>query len=198
METTEHITEAYVRHVLGWFTNSNIKAKGGKEIDILAIDVRENKYHIESGVTHKKNWALKSKRSKEDFDLEKGKTKWKHRNSVDFFIKEKFNDKRVIEKLIDFDFNDNYKKIIVVWQVANNEVFEYGKSKGVEVWELKDKVKNLMNSLGETYYSDDILRTLQLVNKVNEERKKGFLSFLKQKIYDKNFMRIVKEGLKEV
>ena len=38
METTEHIVESYVRFCLGWFTNSNIKGKGGKEIDILAID----------------------------------------------------------------------------------------------------------------------------------------------------------------
>ena len=38
METTEHIVESYVRFVKKWFTISNIKAKGGKEIDILAVD----------------------------------------------------------------------------------------------------------------------------------------------------------------
>lgn len=171
METTEHIVESYVRHVLGWFTNSNIKAKGGKEIDILAIDKKGKKYHIECGVTHKKHWALRASPSANDFLFERKKTKdvkrWRHRNSVDFFIKEKFNDKRVIKRLKDFGFNNNYKKIIVAWQVAENEVHEYARKKNIEIWELKYKVNDLIESLGETYYSDDILRTLQLVKKAS-------------------------------
>lgn len=169
METTEHITESYVRYVLKWFTNSNIKAKGGKEIDILAIDGRGNRFHIESGVTHKKNWALKSCATENDFLIEKKKTKdvkrWRHRNSVDFFIKEKFEDERVIEKLKEFGFKKNYKKIIVVWQTVDQNVHSYAQMKNVTIWELKEKIQELMNALGETYYSDDILRTLQLVKK---------------------------------
>ena len=69
METTEHITESYIRYVKKWFTNSNIKCKGGKEIDIIAIDSNENRYHIECGVTHKKSFALKSKPSEGLFNL---------------------------------------------------------------------------------------------------------------------------------
>lgn len=172
METTEHIAEEYVRHKLKWFTNPNIKAKGGKEIDILAIDKKGRRYWIECGVTHKINWALKSKADRKDFQVlkrEKSNKKiWRHRNSVDYFISHKFNDPKLKEKLKDFGFKKgNYKKIIVCWQTKTESVKKYSKRKGIyEVWELKNKMKDLMSDLGETYYSDDILRTLQLAHKV--------------------------------
>lgn len=201
METTEHITESYVRHVLGWFTNSNIKARGGKEIDIIAVDKKGNKYHIECGVTHKKQFALMAKPSKNALYYVIKKTKkvrkWRHRNSVDFFVRAKFNDKKIKERLKDFGFKKNYKKIIVVWQVADKKVHKYAKSKGVEIWELKDKIKELTKTLGETYYPDDILRTLQLVNKVNKESKNEIIFSIKEMVKDKKVIREIKRELKD-
>jgi len=174
METTEHITESYVRYCLNWFTNSNIKAKGGKEIDILAMDKDGNKYWIECGVTHKKHWSLKARATEKDFQevsrKEGSKRVFRHGNSVDYFVEKKFNDPRLKEKIKEFGFSgENYKKIIVCWQVKDDEVKRYAKKKGIEIWELKEKMKKLRKKLGETYYSDDILRTLQLVNKLDEE-----------------------------
>jgi len=171
METTEHITESYVRYCLEWFTNSNIKAKGGKEIDILAIDKKGKKYWIECGITHKKHWSLKAKADEKDKQKVIRKTGeklvWRHRNSVDYFIEHKFNDDRLKEEIKKFGFkNKNYKKIIVCWQVSGPETEKYANKKGIEIWELKEKMKELKKKIGETYYSDDILRTLQLVNKM--------------------------------
>jgi hypothetical protein len=174
METTEHIAEEYMRHCLKWFTTSNIKAKGNKEADISAIDKKENKYWVECQVTHKKHWALKSRAEEKDFHeisrKEGPKKAWRHRNSVDFFIKQKFGDPDIKEEIKKYGFNEgDYKRIIVCWQInekESKEVLNYAKKNGIdEIWELKDKLKILMGGIGETYYFDDILRTLQLVNR---------------------------------
>ena len=166
METTEHIVESYVRFVRGWFTNSNIKCKNGKEIDILAIDpITGKKYHIECGITHTKAWALKKSPSKTDYSIKKdGSKKWHHRNSVDFFIENKFSDKHVQGKLKQMGF-EKCKKIIACFHVSDPSVIKYAKTKKIETIEIKDKIPELMKVLGDTYYSDDILRTLQLVSK---------------------------------
>jgi hypothetical protein len=176
METTEHIVEEYARHVLGWFTNSNIKAKNGKEVDIIAIDLEGNKYWIECGITHKSGWALKAEKDNDkDFNViqrQKGDIKaWRKKNSIDYFVEHKFQSKEIAEKFKEMKFR-NYKKIIAVWQVNKKDrenVIEYAKKKGVEIWEMKAKMRELIDSLGETYYSDDILRTLQLANKAMED-----------------------------
>ena len=203
METTEHIVESYVRFVKKWFTISNIKAKGGKEIDLLAIDKDGNRYHIESGVTHLKSWGLISKPSKDDFITVKKKTKevtqWRRRNSVDFFRKEKFGNSKVLEKLREFGFSGNkYKKIIVTWGVAEPDVHEYAKKHGIEVWELKNKLKELIDEIGLTYYSDDILRTLQLVKISRTMQVKSKINGILEKIEDKKLKREIRKELKDL
>jgi len=198
METTEHITESYIRYVKKWYTNSNIKCKGGKEIDIIAIDKNGKKYHIECGVTHKKHWALKSRVEKGDIEINGNRRKWKHRNSVDFFLKEKFNDNRVKEVLKDHGFKENYKKIIVVWDVKSSDVFDYAKKKDIEIWCLKEKIIELLSSLGETYYEDDINRTLQLVGKALKERINILHKELPKLISNKKELKCVKERIKKL
>ena len=173
-ETTEHIVESYVRYYLRWFTNSNIKAKGNKEIDILAIDRLGNRFWIECGVTHTKHWSLKAKSTDKDFQgIERKdgiKKFWRHKNSVDYFIKHKFEDLRLKERLEDFGFNDdNYTKIICCWQVKDKDAKEYAKKNGIEIWELKEKMRDFMQDIGESHYGDDILRTLQLVKKLGDK-----------------------------
>lgn len=172
METTEHLVEEYARHVLKWYTNSNIKAKNGKEIDIIAVDNKGKKYWIECGITHKKNWALKAKVDVEkDFNEIKRrggfKKSWRKRNSIDYFIKHKFESKEIKEEFAKRKFK-GYQKIIAVWQIREKEkkeVLAYAKKKDIVIWEMKDRIRELIGSLGETYYSDDILRTLQLAGK---------------------------------
>ncbi len=172
-ETTEHIAESYIRHCLHWFTNTNIKARNNKEIDILAVDKKGNKYWIECGVSHDKAWKLKAEAQERDFQKIERKSgykkAWRNRNSVDYFIEHKFENEYLKEKIKEFGFKDgNYNKIIVCWAIQNSKVKDYAKNKGVKVWELKEKIKELMKELGETYYGDDILRTLQLVGKLED------------------------------
>ncbi|MEK6854690.1 MAG: hypothetical protein AABX73_00530 [Nanoarchaeota archaeon] len=170
-ETTERIVESFVRYYLRWFTNSNIKAKGNKEIDILAIDQHGNKFWIECGITHLKTWALKSHATEKDYQnierKEGMKKAWRHKNSVDYFISCKFDDPKLKEKLKDFNFVDgSYTKIIACWQVKDENVIKYAKSKDIEIWQLKERMKDFIKDIGESHYEDPILRTLQLVKKL--------------------------------
>jgi hypothetical protein len=52
MEPKVHIIEKYFQVVLGSVTMTNVKCKGGKEIDLLAMDPKTlEKYHVESRVS---------------------------------------------------------------------------------------------------------------------------------------------------
>lgn len=169
METSEHIIEAYVRYCKNWFTNSNIKTKGGKEIDILAIDVHGNKYWIESGVTitgfklirkSKRSPHTTNQKTKRKYD------KWIDKNGLDYFIEVKFKDASNLEKLNELGFK-KYQKIIVCFEVGESEVHKEAKKQGIEIWELKKILHELIDKIGTTHYSDEILRTIQLVKKAN-------------------------------
>jgi hypothetical protein len=52
MEPEVHIIEKYFQEVLHCFTMTNIRCKGGKEIDLLAVNpITGKRYHIESRVS---------------------------------------------------------------------------------------------------------------------------------------------------
>lgn len=169
METTEHITESYIRYVKNWLTMPNIKCANGNEIDIIAYDSQKNIfYHIECGVTFMSHWALKSKPLKSEYNPKT--KKYSRRNSVDFFVDKKFNHKNVKEKLKELKFK-NTRNIIVCWKVKDNQVINYAKSKKVEIWQMKDFIGKFSEDLklDNKYYVDDIVRTIQLVKKSEKE-----------------------------
>jgi hypothetical protein len=90
MEPEVHIIEKYFQIVLGCFTMANVKCKGGKEIDLLAINPKNlERYHIESRVST--TFKLRHKAT-----FTKGGTC--HKNGIDYISKEKFSDKHVLEK----------------------------------------------------------------------------------------------------
>lgn len=169
METTEKIVEAYVRYVKGWFTIPNIKCPGQKEIDILAVDVSNpsqlRRYHIESGVSISGSY---SNLTVKDFSPEHLKIRVKQaeqRRTLGYFIKHKFNNDFVIEKLKSYNFlEDNYQKVVVSWKWDHN-VEEAAERASIELWDFREILKVIASSCcaDRTYFTDDTMRTLQLM-----------------------------------
>lgn len=164
METTEKITEQYIRYVKNWLTMSNIRCGHGKEIDIIAFDTRAKQfYHIEVGVTFSgSQFQLRAHPGPKEHNKKTGK--YKRRNSVDFFIDKKFNDPDILQRLHELKFS-KAKNIIVSWRLAEEEAIQYAKSKNIEVWQMRDFLKEFADKLrrDDRYYVDDIIRTIQLV-----------------------------------
>jgi hypothetical protein len=90
MEPEVHIIEKYFQEVLHCFTMTNVRCKGGKEIDLLAVNPKTGqKYHVESRVST--TFKLKEEATRKG----NGTT---HRDGLDYFQKEKFEHPAVLER----------------------------------------------------------------------------------------------------
>lgn len=169
METTEKIVEAYVRHVKGWFTFPNIKCGGQMEIDLLAIDASDprkvRRYHVESGISISGSY---SRLTNKPFSTDALKVRVKQagqRRTLGYFAERKFGDPGVVEKLKSFGFvPGNYSKVIVSWG-WDDDVPAAAKQAGVELWDFKEILKKIAAQCrsDRTYFTDDTMRTLQLM-----------------------------------
>jgi len=175
METTEKIVEAYVRYVKGCFTIPNIKCKGQYEIDLLAVRTDEDgsvhRYHIESGVSI----SAYSKLTNDQFVPENirvpGKSV-KQRRTLGNYVERKFGAPEVIERLKDYGLMPgNYSRIIVTWGWEDG-VREAAAAMGVELWDFRDILRDIQEHCREksTYFTDDTLRTLQLMAKATANK----------------------------
>lgn len=157
MEPEVHILEKYFQVVLGCLTMANVKCKGGKEIDLLAMNPKTSKrFHIEARVTR-----TGFKIAKDETFTKKGKhIGTAHRIGVPYFDKEKFEDPRVKEKIVEVFGKAPYEKILVVWDVSEPSVIPYAKEKyGINIW----LIRNLLKDLGKISGSrDDVLRLAEL------------------------------------
>jgi len=161
MEPEVHIIEKYLQETQSLFTITNIRLKGGKEIDLLAIDASgKNRYHIECRIATERS-----------FRLSLGDAPKK---GLDYLIKRKFNDPRVSSHVKSIFKSDDYSKVLVVWDVQNEKVIEDAKKRGIEIWLMRDILKELNLNIRCKGYRDDILRTIELMGK--EERKKPLYS----------------------
>lgn len=101
---------------------TNIRCKGNKEIDLLAINPRTgDKFHVESRVGTSPSFKIRIK----DTYTSKGRP---HKIGLDYFDKEKFNHPIVIKKIQEIFGNLDYRQILVVWAVqdgskSQNEMF---------------------------------------------------------------------------
>ena len=169
METTERIVEAYVRYVKGWFTIPNIKCMGQMEIDLLALDVSDpaviNRYHIESGVSISGGFSRLTNKPFSTEDLKERLKTARQRRTLGYFTQRKFSDAGVIEKLKTFGFSPgNYKKVIVSWG-WEQDVPDAAAQAGVELWDFRDIMTEIAKKSRShsTYFTDDTMRTLQLM-----------------------------------
>jgi len=152
-----HIVDRYMQLVKGCFTMTNIMLEGGKEIDILAYNpLTKEGYHIEVRVATGRGFRLRMK----DTQTKDGR---KHRRGVDTLSNIKFKPQIVVDRVKEIFGSPEYKKILVVWDVANSEVIERAREDyGIEIWKISDILKEIRRGLTTQAYRDDILRTLQL------------------------------------
>jgi hypothetical protein len=171
-ETTEKIVEAYVRYVKGWATIPNIKCKGQYEIDLLAIDsITGKRYHVESGVSISEGFS-KLTGEAYSFNLLKQRTKQaSQRRTVGYFRDRKFSSPEILAKLAEYGFrNMNYNRIIVSWGWTD-DAKKQADTAGIELWDFRTIMVDIANkAYGREYFTDDTLRTLQLLVKSLQEK----------------------------
>lgn len=177
VETTERIVEAYVTYVKGWFTIPNIKCQGQFEVDLLAVDAGLGngigRYHIESGVSIS---GAYSRLTNKPFSKEALKERVKQagqRRTLGYFTERKFGAPQVVQKLKEYGFTPgNYSKVIVSWGWDAN-VPSTAQEMGVKLWDFQDILRQIvkMARVGRTYFTDDTMRTLQLIAKATEQER---------------------------
>lgn len=164
MEASERVVEAYMRVVEKCLTIANVKCKNNKEIDLLAIDRHNNKFHIETTISTS---ALFSKITDKEISKGSARThagiKAHYRRTASFFINDKFNDANVLDGLRAFGFEkENYKKVIVSWG-ATNEARDRLTDEGIEVWNFPDMLTKLFEATARSGYLSDEERIFQLI-----------------------------------
>ena len=147
---------------------TNIRCKGGKEIDLLAINPTLSKrFHVEARVSTTFPLRLRETKTRD------GKS---HKNGVDYFAREKFNHPYVVEKIKEFFGEEKYRKILIVSTVHkhnfaldaladNPSVIEQSARLrfGIEVWSIYSLISSLEISANIRGSRDDVLRLLDLV-----------------------------------
>ena len=163
LEPEVHIVDRYMQLVKKCFTMTNIMLKGGKEIDLLAINpVSGEKFHIEVRIATGKGFRLRMK----DTQTKKG---YKHRRGLDTLNEIKFAHPIVTNKTKQIFGTSEYKKVLVVWNVQNIEVIKGAKDiYNIEIWKLSGIMREMMAEIGTKSYRDDVLRVVQLISKMKD------------------------------
>ena len=161
MEPEVHIVDRYMQLVKKCLTMTNIMLKGGKEIDLLAINPQANeKYHIEVRVATGRGFRLRMI----DTQTKNGR---KHRRGVDTLSKIKFEPQTVVNSVKEIFGSSDYHKVLVVWDVQNGEVIKGARDDyGIEVWKISNVIREMMKEIKSRSYRDDVLRTVQLISKM--------------------------------
>ena len=137
---------------------TNIRLKGGKEIDLLAINPKTlEKYHVESRVATSPSFKLRL----QDTYTSKGKA---HRRGIDFFAKEKFNHPTVRKFVEDIFEGSDYRKWLVVCSVQDADVIEQAEEKfGIEVTSISLLLGRMIRERKTRGSRDDVLRVVELM-----------------------------------
>jgi hypothetical protein len=138
---------------------TNIMLEGGKEIDLLAFDpISKEKYHVEVRVATGRGFRLRLI----DTQTKNGR---KHRRGLDTLNEIKFAHPTVVSAVKEIFGSRDYKKVLVVWDVEEENVIEQAKSLyGIEVWKMSAIMGELISEVKTKAYRDAVLRTLQLIS----------------------------------
>ena len=150
MEPEVHMIEKYLQTGLGFFTMTNIRCEGKKEIDLLAINARTgNKLHVESRVWTNRKLDLKILSS---------------------LVEEKFDDLRVKKKIREFFGDSKYGRWLVVSpQTVDFQLDEIAREKfGIEIKYIDTILRMIMRKSKHFGSRDHILRTLEIVKPIRE------------------------------
>ncbi len=159
LEPEVHIVDRYLQLVKKCFTMTNVMLEGGKEIDVLAVNpISGEKFHIEVRVTIEKAFRLRLV----DTQTRNGR---KHRRGMDTLNEIKFSHPTVVKAVREIFGNNEYRKVLVVWDVEEKSVIEQAKSLyGIEVWKMSAIMSELIREVKTKAYRDDVLRTIQLIS----------------------------------
>ena len=160
MEPEVHIVSAYLQLVKGCFVMTNVLLKGGKEIDILAINPNTGeRFHVECRVATTRAFRIRAI----DSQTAKGRM---HRRGLDTLDKEKFEHLVVKQKVREIFRAGRYKKILVIWEVEDESVIDIAKKDyAIEIWKMPVILKELAQTLNTKPHRDDVLRTIQLISR---------------------------------
>jgi hypothetical protein len=174
METTEKIVEAYVRHVKGWATISNIRCQGQYEIDLLAIDPKSlARYHIETSVSGSQGFAKLTATVFDPLLLKVRVKKPKMRRTLGYFAQHKFGTAAVGDRLKDYGFEPGeYTKVVVSWGWTD-EAKAAADAEGIELWDFRELMRQIADSIRDrrSYFTDDTLRTINLFVRALDDKK---------------------------
>jgi len=177
METTEKIVESYCRYVKGWFTIPNIKCAGQLEIDLVAVqplpDDSFRRYHIESGISISGSYSKLTAKPYSTDKLKEREQNAGQRRTLGYFTERKFGSPEVIEELKRFGFsNGTYEKIIVTWGWQDAAKTQADRE-GIILWDFRSILKEIAALCREkkTYFTDDTLRTIQLLMRTETVKK---------------------------
>jgi hypothetical protein len=120
LEPEVHIVDRYMQLVKKCFTMTNIMLEGGKEIDLLAVNpISGEKYHIEVRVTIERGFRIR-------MVYTQTRSGRKHSRGLDTLDAIKFLP--VKDAVKEIFGSDEYKKVLVVWEVEDETVIEQAKS----------------------------------------------------------------------
>jgi len=139
---------------------TNVVLSGGKEIDLLAFNpVSGENFHIEVRIATGRGFRLRLI----DTQTKNGR---KHRRGLDTLNEIKFAHPTVVNAVTEIFGTDDYKKVLVVWDVEYSSVIEQAKSiYNIDVWKISNIINELMGEVKSRAYRDDVLRTIQLISK---------------------------------
>jgi hypothetical protein len=161
LEPEVHIVDKYMQLVRKCFTMTNVRLGRGKEIDLLAFDpVSGEKFHIEVRIATGRGFRIRMV----DTQTKSGR---KHRRGLDTLNEIKFEPPIVVNSVKKIFGSSDYRKVLVVWEVQNEEVIKGAKDVySIEVWKLSDIMNEMMKEIGTRSYRDDVLRIVQLISKM--------------------------------
>jgi len=137
---------------------TNIRCKGGKEIDILATNpITARKYHIESRVST--TFKLREKATKK-------KDGTSHKDGLDYFEKEKFEHSAVLARIKKLFGDKDYEKVLVVHDTEEpkDALIQKALEKyGIHILLMKDIIADLKEEVEVRGSRDDIMRFLELI-----------------------------------
>jgi len=163
METEVRIVDRYLQECRNLFTMTNMRVKGNKEIDILAVDPKtSNVYHVEVCV------LFRPLRLKET--IHRSNTN-RSRDGLDYFLSNKFDHSNVrngISRIL--GPNVEPRRILVVGKVKKEEeerIKNIARSNNLEIMLIGECIIKL--KAVKKGSRDDIVRTIELMSKYSAQ-----------------------------
>jgi hypothetical protein len=137
---------------------TNIQLKGKKEIDLLAINpITQQYYHVESRISTTFKLRIEATYTKD------GRC---HKDGLDYFDKEKFEDLTVKQRIREVFGDVPYHKVLVVWNTQDNfaEIPKIAEQKyGIGVMGLRGMIHEFTHKQVTSGSRDDVLRLMELI-----------------------------------